>query len=297
MSRFAAACLLVSTLASGCSANAGIPRGEVALPPSAASFDRLTNSRWTWLSAQCIDGGLALDPLGFERSLRGEQRGKRLLLTYDTVLVEPACVSTEVWTLTPVVGDQWWFNPEARVALPADNSCGAREDAGRQGVLRMNGDTLEEIHFGSAWCRGFDVRFAYRRTTADQLSAEEVVRRYLAHWNRRDPRAVASLFASDGLLVEPFTRSKDGAPVRHQGRASVEAYLTDAFATTPWLAMQLTGIEVRTDTQVTANWQYMDARLAEPVEGRNLFVLAGGEIFATELQLLSQPVPRTETVP
>jgi len=250
-----------------------------------------------WLSAQCVDGSLALDPLGFERTLRSELRGNRLILTYDTSLVEPPCTSTEVWTLTPVAGNQWWFAPDARVTLPASATCGAREDSARQGVLRMTGDTLEEIHFGSAWCRGFDVRFSYRRAAPAQLTAEQLVRRYLAHWNRRDPRAVASLFASDGLLVEPFTRSNDGSPVRHQGRANVEAYLADAFATTPWLALQLTEIELRSDSQATATWQYMDARLAEPVRGRNLFVLAGGEIFATELQLLTPPVPRTETVP
>jgi ketosteroid isomerase-like protein len=161
----------------------------------------------------------------------------------------------------------------------------------------MTGDTLEEIHFGSEWCRGFDVRFSYRRTPPQALDAQQVVRRYLAHWNRRDPRAVASLFASEGVLVESLSRSPDGAPVRHEGRANVEAWLADAFATTPWLAMQLTDIDVRSESQATASWRYMDARLAEPVDGRNLFVLAGGEIFATELQLLSSPVPRPQTAP
>jgi hypothetical protein len=285
-------------LASGCFAcGAGTRSGPEVAPPSPLPLTAMTDARWTWLAAQCVDGGLALDPLGFERTLRSELRGNRVILTYDTSLAEPTCKSTEVWTLTPVPGNQWWFSPEARVTLPVAADCGAREDAARQGVLRMTGDTLEEIHFGSAWCRGFDVRFSYRRAAPEQLNAEQLVRRYLAHWNRRDPRAVASLFAADGLLVEPFTRSNDGAPVRHQGRASVEAYLADAFATTPWLAMQLTGIELRSEGRVTATWQYMDARLAEPVQGRNLFVMAGGEIFATELQLLTPPVPRTETVP
>lgn len=287
--------LLSLLVCSGCST--GASRRPVAEPAAPLPISAMTDTRWTWLSAQCVDGSLSLDPLGFERTLRSELRGNRLILTYDTSLAEPPCTSTEVWTLTPVSGNQWWFSPDARVTLPAAATCGAREDAPRQGVLRMSGDTLEEIHFGSAWCRGFDARFSYRRAAPEQLDTEQIVRRYLAHWNRRDPRAVASLFAADGLLVEPFTRSNDGSPVRHQGRANVEAYLTDAFASTPWLAMQLTGIELRSESQATATWQYMDARLAEPVSGRNLFVMAGGEIFATELQLLTPPVPRTETVP
>lgn len=257
----------------------------------------LANSRWTWLSAQCVDGGLTLDPLGFERTLDSEVRGNRLLLTYDTLFADTTCVSTEVWALSPVAGGQWWFSPEARVTWPMRATCGAREDAPRQGVLRMTGDTLEEIHFGSEWCRGFDVRFSYRRTPQRALDAQQLVRRYLAHWNRRDPRAVASLFASEGQLVESLSRSPDGGPVRHQGRSNIEAWLADAFATTPWLAMQLTDIDVRGDSQAIASWRYMDARLAGPVEGRNLFVLAGGEIFATELQLLSSPSPRAETAP
>jgi uncharacterized protein (TIGR02246 family) len=266
---------------------------KVTLTPVAA----LASSRWTWLSAECIDGGLFLDPLGFERTLDTELRGNRLLLTYDTLFADPICVTTEIWSLHPVAGNQWWFSPEARVTQPARAACGAHEDAPRQGVLRMTGDTLEEIHFGSEWCRGFDVRFSYRRLPPQALDAQQLVRRYLAHWNRRDPRAVASLFASDGVLVESLSRSPDGGAVRHEGRASIEAWLADAFATTPWLAMQLTDIDVRSESQATATWRYMDARLAEPVEGRNLFVLAGGEIFATELQLLSAPSPRPETAP
>lgn len=275
----------------------GVEVPAAAPAPAAMPLSALADSRWTWLSVECVDGGLVLDPLGFERTMDSEVRGNRLLLTYDTVLVQPSCVTTEVWALKPVPGNQWWFSPEARVTQPVRGACGAREDVARQGALRMTGDTLEEIHFGSAWCRGFDVRFSYRRAARTTLTPEQIVRRYLAHWNRRDPRAVAGLFASDGVLVESFTRSPDAQPARHQGRANVEAWLADAFATTPWLAMQLTDIDVRSETQATATWRYMDARLAEPVDGRNLFVLAGGEIFATELQLLSSPAPRVETVP
>jgi uncharacterized protein (TIGR02246 family) len=295
--RFALA-LMASSVAGACShASFYAPPPEEAAPPPTTPITALANSRWTWLSAQCIDGGLPLDPAGFERTLDTEVRGNRLLLTYDTRFADSGCVSTEVWALSPVASSQWLFSPEARVTQPASANCGAREDAPRQGALRMTGDTLEEIHFGSEWCRGFDVRFSYRRTAPQALDAAQLVRRYLANWNRRDPRAVAALFASDGVLVETLSRSPDGGPVRHQGRSNVEAWLADAFATTPWLAMQLTDIDARSDSQVTATWRYMDARLQSPVDGRNLFVMAGGEIFATELQLLDSPIPRVETAP
>lgn len=290
-------CIGVLLLAA-CGATAPAPTtANTANTPQSLPLSTLADARWIWLSAQCVDGGLALDPLGFERTLTSELRGDRIVLTYDTELAEPFCTSTEIWTLTPLAGGQFWFKPEARVTLPAGVQCGAREDAPRQGVLRMTGEMLEEIHFGSAWCRGFDARFLYRRAASVQLGAEQLVRRYVAHWNRRDPRAVASLFAEDGQLLEPFTRSADGSLVRHQGRTNVEAWFADAFATTPWLAMQLTEIEPRGEGQVIASWRYMDARLAEPVSGRNLYVLAGGEIFATEVQLLAPPAPRPETVP
>jgi uncharacterized protein (TIGR02246 family) len=290
--------LAALAVASACThASFYAPSEAAPAPPKTTPISALANSRWTWLSAQCIDGGLPLDPIGFDRTLDAEVRGNRLLLTYDTTFADPGCVTTEVWALSPVASSQWWFSPEARVTQPVRSACGAVEAAPRQGVLRMTGDTLEEIHFGSEWCRGFDVRFSYRRTEPQALDAAQLVRRYLAHWNRRDPRAVAALFASDGVLVETLSRSPDGGPVRHQGRSNVEAWLADAFATTPWLAMQLTDIDARSDSQVTATWRYMDARLASPVEGRNLFVMAGGEIFATELQLLDAPVPRVETAP
>ena len=121
------------------------------------------------------------------------------------------------------------------------------------------------------------------------------MRRYVAHWNRRDPRGVADLFASNGTLIEPFSLSSDGVPVRHEGRASIETWLKQAFTSVPWLAIQLREIETLDERgQMLALWRYFDPKLAEPLMGRNLFVLAGDEVFTTELQLLSEPVPAGE---
>ena len=248
------------------------------------------------MSAQCVDGVLDLAKTGFERSLRTEVHGPTLRFSYDTRVVQPDCVSTEVWTLEPELAGQWQFSPGAQVSLPTGAACGAAADAVGHGVIRLSGDTLEELRFASPWCRGFDVRFVYRRVANAELTNDQLIRRYVAQWNRRDAPAVAGLFAEHGQLVEPFSRSTDGTPVRHEGRAAIEAWLSAAFATTPWLAMQLRSVEPLDEAgQTLAVWNYRDARLAEPLVGRNLFLLAGGEIFATELQLLSEPVAREPT--
>jgi hypothetical protein len=272
---------------------AGTRNGPQSPEAGVTGLSMLDNARYVWASAQCVDGPLELAKAGFERTLRSEVYGTTLRFTYDTRVLQPNCVSTEIWTLEPEPGGQWRFSPDAQVGLPADAPCGAAADAVGHGVLRVSGDVLEELRFDSPWCRGFDVRFVYRRVPAAQLSDEEIIRRYVAHWNRRDAHAVAALFAEHGQLIEPFTRSPDTAPVRHEGRASLEAWLRASFATTPWLALQLRSIEpLDAGGQLLAVWRYRDPRLAEALLGRNLFVLGGSEIFATELQLLSEPAAR-----
>jgi hypothetical protein len=260
--------------------------------PSLASFRALDHARFIWVSAQCVDGVLELGKNGFERSLTSELDGKGLRFTYDTHLAQPSCESTEIWSLQLSAAGMWQFSQEAEVRLPATAACGASGSISGQGMLQLQGDTLEELRFGSPWCRGFDARFVYRRVPDSTLSRDELIRRYVAHWNRRDAHAVAGLFSPQGLLIEPFSRSSDGTPVRHDGRDNVEAWLSQAFSSVPWLALQLSNIASLDDQdQMSAGWRYRDPRLAEPLSGRNLFVLAGGEIFATELQLVSEPVP------
>jgi hypothetical protein len=265
------------------------PLGNV----SESGLATLDRARFIWVSAQCVDGVLDLASSGFERTLNSEVRGATLRFTYDTKLARTDCVSTEVWALKPLSAGQWSFQPEARVTLPPEVSCGAQSDKEGQGVLSLQGDTLEELRFSSPWCRGYDVRFVYRRVPSAVLTRDELIRRYTAHWNRRDPGAIAGLFAEHGLLIEPFSASADGSPVRHEGRKDIEGWLSRAFASTPWSAMQLGSVEeLDSSGQALALWSYFDARLAEPLTGRNLFLLAGGEIFATELQLLSEPVAK-----
>ena len=269
--------------------------GSAPAPVSAETtrWDAFDRAHFRWISAQCVDGVLELARQGFERTLTTEVDGHVLRLTYESRLAQPQCVSTEVWSARPEAAGQWQFEPGADVHLPADAACGAPSSQSTgHGMLQLDGDTLEELRFNSPWCRGFDVRFVYRRIPAPPVAQAEIVRRYVAHWNRRDPKALAALFAQSGALVEPFSRSNDGLPVRHEGRAAIEAWLASAFRSVPWLALQLREVETLDERgQLLATWRYFDPKLAEPLAGRNLFVLAGEEIFATELQLVSEPVP------
>ncbi|HEX7480919.1 MAG TPA: nuclear transport factor 2 family protein [Polyangiales bacterium] len=261
-------------------------------PLQLSQLAALEAGRWEWVSSACVDGPLDLAKLGFERSLRIEAHGSSLRFSYDTRFAQPACAATEVWTLAPEPGGQWQLTPEALVKLPADAPCGAFEPSVGHGVLRLSGDSLEELRFASPWCRGFDARFVYRRLPAAALDPLELVRHYVAHWNRRDASAVAALFSEQAVLIEPFSRSQDGSALRHQGREQLRRWYAQAFASTPWLGMGLQDAQALGDSgEVLASWRYMDPRLLAPLRGRNLFVMAGGEILASEIQVLSEPTP------
>lgn len=255
----------------------------------------LAGSRWVWVDASCSDGALELGSVGLERTLGIEiDRQGAVQLTFDSQLAAQGCSATSVWTVTPLPRSaRWRFSPEALVVLPPGGSCGAEERAATEGTLRMLGDLLEVVVYRSQWCRGFDARFLYRRSAPEQLTPRGIAARYIANWNRGDAAAVAQLFVDDGALIEPFTRTDDGNYARHQGRAAVQAWLTQAFASSPWLALRLLSFEPGSgEGQWVATWDYMDANLQQPLRGRNLFVMAGGEIFETELQLIGDPLPK-----
>ena len=268
-------------------------------PSDTSTLQLPERSYYRWVSAQCVDGALDLARQGFERTLLLESVGSGLRFTYETRLAQPTCESTEVWSIRPdKASGLWLFSPDADVHLPPDAACGAPVpvESGR-GLVVVYGDTLEELRFNSPWCRGFDVRFIYHRAPPPAPSPRELVRRYMASWNRRDARALSELFATNGALIEPFSLSQDGLPARHEGRAAIARWSQEAFTSVPWLAIQLRDVEMLDERgQVLALWRYFDPKLAEPLMGRNLFVLAGDEVFTSELQLLSEPVPVTSEV-
>jgi hypothetical protein len=260
---------------------------------SSAGLQRLDGACFMWVEAECNDGPLDLAGLGFDRELTLGVGGPDLTLTFDTDIASQACFSTAVWSAKPASeGGLWRFEPRALVTLPPEQKCGANESEPTDGILHMSGEVLEIGLHRSPWCRGFDARFVYRRVEPKRLDARRVVTRYVAAFARADAAAMAALFVDAGALVEPFTKTDDGNYKRHEGRAAVRAWYASAFASAPWLALRLLSIEPgAAEGQLIARWEYMDAHLAEPLRGRNLFVIAGGEIFETELQLVDDPKP------
>lgn len=271
---------------------------EPAEPGAGTSIARLDGSRWLWVSAECSDGAVDLATLGFDQELFLSVQQSSLLMTYETSLATKGCDTTEIWRVSFAETGQFGFEPQSRVTLPAGADCGARASERVDGALRLSDDTLEVVTARSPWCRGFDARFVYRRVPSEPLDARALVTRYVAHFNRRDAEGMAHLFSEAGSLVEPFSHTADGNYRRHQGRGEIRAWYASAFAGTPWLAMRLLEIDTTDEGgQVAATWEYMDENLKAPIRGRNLFVLAGGEIFESEVQLISEPVPATLQAP
>lgn len=289
-------------LALGC---AGRPTaGDANALAAATALAPYTTTQLAWVSAACSDGGLVLSQVGFERTLRVQTEGKALRLVYDQRFAEPMCERTEIWTATRTDGERYRFVPDAIVTNPEGESCGADVRAPEQGLLRITSDGIEEVRFASPWCRGFDVRFQYVRVPDAPLAVDEVLRHYVALWNTRDAAALSELFAEDGVLIEPMTRTDAGQPAQHKGRAAIHTWLEGAFATTPWLGLQLQALEHLDDAsassgmaRVLMTFRYIDPRLAKPTLGRTLFLFVGNEILSAELQWLSTPTPAGALAP
>ncbi len=251
--------------------------------------------RYVWLDTSCSDGEVDLAALGFERSveLRTTTDGG-LVLTFDTALATTGCWSTSVWKAEPLAAG-YRFVPEAWITQPADQPCGMEERKPVLGELEVSLDGLVIVTRQSPWCRGLDARFVYRAAgasaTAQQLeSPTRIAARYMAHFERGDAEALADLFSTEGSLVEPFSATEDQQPARHEGRAAIRSYFEHAFTSVQWHAVRVRSFETRADT-VIADFEYMDAALAEPLRARNLLVLAGGEVFESEIQLVTDPKP------
>jgi hypothetical protein len=254
---------------------------------------------WEWTEAECVDRPLELAGRGFRQQLRIRGVPGGLMLVRDSELRTEACASTVLQIARP--GPEpglWSFEQQASVSLPPYGSCNPSAESARRGVIRLTGETLELLLYRSAWCGGFDARFAYRRAEPQPLSDLQVIRHYAAHFNRRDADAVASLFAATGSLVEPFTPTTDGNLKRHDGRPAIHQWYASAFASVSWLALRLSSTTgSHSPGHYVAEWQYMDSHLAEPFSGRNTFIVAGGEIFETEVQLTTQVVPAPAAEP
>lgn len=260
-------------------------------PVSAAALD---GTRWSWLDVQCSDGALPLASQGFDRELRVEVHGGQLRFTEDTTL--PDCRRSELREARVEAG-RWQLELRARLGRPVDAECGPPTPQLQTIALGLSGDVFEVLEFASVWCRGYDARFTYRRATPRAPTEEQLIERYFLLFNVRDSAGLAALFATDGSLVEPFTRTDNGLLARHEGRAAIAAWFESAFAAAPRLALRVTELRSDEPGQHVVSWEYMDDQLAEPLRGRNLFVIAAGEIFETQVQLLEAPRPAVGAAP
>jgi hypothetical protein len=296
-SHLGSAVLLSLWFACGCQHAGSNPTSDRAHDSrSAGALAGLDGTHWSWVEAECSDGPLELGRVGLDRELdlSVSERGV-LEMVFETELATEGCYASAEWSGKPMRDGLWRFKPRALVTLPPDTECGAVDRETMRGSLGVVGDRLEMVTHASAWCRGFDTRFVYRRAPASRLSEKQVVARYTGAFNRRDAARMAALFAERASLVEPFSPTDDGNYLRHEGREAIRAWYASAFASVPWLAMRLTAISPGDNPgQLIADWEYMDPGLAEPLRGRNLLVIAAGEIFEAEVQLVNDPKPVTD---
>lgn len=259
------------------------------LAGSRAAGPELGGTRWRFVGATCTEGTPTLMDSGFARALQVAADDTGLVLVTDDRLGE-GCVETVATRATPGanVDAPWTMREEARVT---SGECPTRSEEDRPGDVRVRGDLLEVYVQRSVWCNGLELKVAYAAAAPMARSPEELVRHYVLHFNRRDPVAAASLFAEAGALVEPFLRTPEDQPTRHEGRAAVFAWHRESLGSTPWLAMKIVGLEQGvTPGAWILDWHYMDPRLDAPFAGRNRFTLAGGEIFEMSIEVTAPRV-------
>jgi hypothetical protein len=272
--------LLVGERGSGFSAEGTSPAGP-----------DLGGTRWQWVEAHCTEGPLDLRVRGFAQFLRVDADNEGLLLTYDQVFATEECAQTLVQRARPTQNPRMWAMIEqARVAQPSTDECFGRMEEERPGEVRRRGEFVEVlVQRSMVWCNGLEVRHVYAPAPPEPLTNDQIVRHYVAHFNRRDPKRVAQLFAASGSLVEPFHVTHTGGPTRHDGREQIEQWYREVLGSpVDWLAMKLEAVSPSRQG-MTAGWLYMDPRLSEPMGGRTHFTIAAGEIFEARVELTSEP--------
>ena len=248
----------------------------------------LGGSHWTFVEATCTEGEPRFIEEGFQRTVDIYADDDGLLLVYDHTLGE--CQETIVQRAKPGPDhDQAWaMSEEARIH---EGECPTDPEPDRPGDVRRRGDFIEVYVQRSNWCNGLEVKMVYAPAQRDEFTGEELIRRYAAHFNRKDAGHITQLFAANGSLIDPFTRTPTDQPMRFDGQRAIYNWFREAFANTPWLAMRVTGIEPGPATGAyTMTWEYMDPRLDVPFGGRNLFTIAGGSIFETTMEITQQEV-------
>jgi hypothetical protein len=261
------------------------PRHDVVMPTG------LGGTVWHFVEAHCTEGPLDLSSRGFSSRVRVEEDGANLLLIYDHTYSSESCEQAVVQRVTPGTdGGELGMEEIARLAIPHTPACFGQPEAPRPGEVRREGRRLEVLVQRSRWCGGFEVRFVYEQEMPQLLTPDELVRLYAVHFALGDADRVAGLFAETGSLLEPFTRTPTGDPFRHDGRDAVRTWYSETFASSAWRALRVVSIEHPAERQVTLAWEYMDPRLAQPIVGHNLFTVAAGEIFESQIVIEGTPV-------
>jgi len=266
-----------------------------------AAGPQTIGTRWRYTEAHCTEGPLDLSSRGFEQELRVMPLGANragFLLVFDQTFAREQCAQTVLLSATPSSNGEFQIREEQRISVPSTPECenAIRPDAPRPGEVRMVAGDLEVLIQRSNWCSGFEVRMVYQELPPEPLREEQILRRYIAFFNRKDVAAIAGLFADTGSLVEPFTVSDTGGPTRHEGREAIAAWYTQSFDGVPWVGLKLTGIRHEAEAW-TADWEYMDPRLEEPFAGKSQFTIAAGEIFEAQLALTRPPPGANGAVP
>ncbi len=247
----------------------------------------LVNTRWQFVEGSCTEGPLPVDASQMQRTVELTAGDRSFVLIYDHTFGD--CTESIAQQATPgaSVDAEWQMHEQARVTI---GECPTRPEPDRPGDLRLRGQFLEIYVQRSLWCNGYEAKMVYART--NEPRAEDVlVRRYALHFNRRDARRLTELFSDQGSLVEPFNRTPEDHASRHDGRAAVFQWYAEAFENTPWLSLNVTGVEPgATPGAYVMNWQYMDPRLDLPFGGRNRFTIAGGEIFETSIEITNTEI-------
>lgn len=272
--------LIVGERSSGFSAEGTTPAGP-----------DLGGTQWQWVEAHCTEGPLDLASRGFAQTLRVEADPQGLLLTYDHEFGNEQCTQTVVQRARPTQDPrQWTLVEQARVAQPANEECFGRMEEERPGEVRRKGQFLEVlVQRSMVWCNGLEVRMVYAPKAPEPLTTDQIVRHYVAHFNRRDPERLAALFADSGSLVEPFNVTSTGGATRHDGRQSIQQWYGEVLhSPVDWLALRIEDVSP-TQNGATLEWQYMDPRLEEPMGGRTDLTVAAGEIFEAQIELTSPP--------
>ena len=258
-----------------------------------ASAEALAGTQWTWVGAHCTDGPLDLAASGYQSTSRIESSDAGILFVTDHVFAGDECASTVVQRAVrggDAADAGWKITEQARVDFPSGKTCGTSEDGERAGDLRRRGELLEVFIQRSAWCNGLELRMVHAPATPSARTPAELVRHHVAHFNRRDARLVAALFAQTGSLVDPFTLNSTGGATRFEGRDAVRGWYEETFSAVPWMAMRLKAIDPgKGEGELSASWDYMDPRVEEPFQGKHLYNIAGGEIFEVEVHVPRPP--------